>query len=104
MVLTVLLLATPAAANYPGFPDVPAMHPYFGAITDLASRGVINGYSSGNFGPGDPVARQQFAKMIVRAIGYPVSATDLCPSGDVPPGTDPAEPMYPDHYITVAAA
>jgi hypothetical protein len=91
------------------FPDVPAGSEFSEAITDLAQEGVISGYMNGNFGPRDPVTRQQFAKMIVRAVGYPVSTSDICPFLDVMPSTpghylDANDPLYPDHYISVAAA
>ena len=49
----------------------------------------------------------QFAKMIVLAMGsitsgYTVSENDICPFADVPAGT-PSNPLYPDHYVAVAA-
>ena len=69
LVALVVLVASLALASSPSFPDVPASNPYHTAITDLASRGVIGGYANGDFGPSDPVSRQQFAKMIVKALG-----------------------------------
>jgi len=91
------------------FPDVPAGSEYYEAVTYLAGEDVVSGYSDGRFGPRELVTRQQFAKMIVRAIGYPVFTSDICPFGDVPtsfPGhyVDPNDPLYPDHYVSVAAA
>ncbi len=62
------------------FSDVRADHPYYAAITDLASRGIISGYGGdreGLFGPSDLVRRQQFAKMIVGSLGLPVSEADF---------------------------
>jgi serine protease Do len=87
---------------------VPAGSDYYGAITYLAEEGVVSGYANGNFGPNDRVTRQQFAKMIVRAVGYAVFTSDVCPYTDVPtssPGhyVDDADPLYPDHYVAVAA-
>ena len=84
------------------FPDVPNTHPYYTAITDLASRGIIGGYGNGNFGPGDTVTRQQFAKMIVGTGGYPVSESDICPFGDVSKGG--AGTLFPDNFVAVCAA
>lgn len=84
------------------FPDVPAGHPYYAAITDLADRGVIAGYTNGDFGPGDQVKRQQFAKMIVLACGYPVSEADVCHFVDVEKSG--AGDLFPDNYIAVCAA
>jgi streptogramin lyase len=40
----------------------------FTAITELASRGAIFGYTNGNFGPSDPVQRAQMAALIARAM------------------------------------
>ncbi|MBN1321722.1 MAG: S-layer homology domain-containing protein [Thermoleophilia bacterium] len=93
-------VATLASAD-PAFPDVPSTHPYEEAIADLASRGIISGYQNGDFGPGDPVTRQQYAKMIVLAGGYPVSEGDVCPFADVAKGG--ADTFFPDNYIAVCA-
>lgn len=84
------------------FPDVPAGHPYHEAISDLANRGIIQGYAGGNFGPDDEVTRQQFAKMVVLAGEYPVDAGAVCPFADVADqmGNDP---LYPSKYVAVAA-
>jgi hypothetical protein len=107
--LAYMLTITATVVAAPAFPDVPSGSAYYTAVTYLAQKGVVSGYSSGNFGPGDSVTRQQFAKMIVRAVGYPVSTSDVCPFVDVQtsqPGSclDPNDPFYPDHYIAVAAA
>jgi hypothetical protein len=102
LVVMLLLLASPALAPAPSFPDVPGTHPYYGAIMDLANRSIVQGYTNRDFGPGDPVTRQQFAKMIVLTGGYPVSAADVCPFSDVDLSVPPD--LYPDHYVAVAAA
>ena len=88
-------------APTPGFPDVPTGHPYHDAIVDLASRGIINGYTNGDFGPGDLVTRQQFAKMVVLTGGYPVSELNVCLFLDVEWGG--LGSLYPDNYVSVAA-
>jgi hypothetical protein len=90
------------------FPDVPAGSEYYGAITYLADEGVVSGYPNGKFGTYDLVTRQQFAKMVVRAVGYAVFTSDVCPFSDVTlsyPGhyVDPNDSLYPDHYVAVAA-
>lgn len=90
-----------ALAAGPSFFDVYPTNPYYGAITDLAGRGIITGFQNGNFGPNDPVTRQQFAKMIVLTGGYPVSEVDVCPFTDVAvsgPGS-----LFPDNYVAVCA-
>jgi hypothetical protein len=104
IVLLALLISivSLALAVTPTFPDVPATHPYYAAITDLANRGIIGGYGSGLFGPGDPVTRQQFAKMIVLTGGYPVSEGNVCYFTDVEKSD--ASSLYPDNYVAVCAA
>jgi len=91
-----------AFADTVSFPDVPASHPYYTAILDLASRGIVGGYANGNFGPADDVARQQFAKMAVLTGGYPVSEANVCTFVDVPKGGPTT--LYADNYIAVCAA
>lgn len=86
------------------FADVLTSDPYFEQITELAERGIIDGFEDGTFRPDSPVTRQQFAKMIVKTMGYPVSEADICPFVDVPESTNPLEPLYPDHYVAVCAA
>ena len=51
-----------------GFPDVPSSRADYSAITELASRGTIRGYTSGNYGPDDKVQRAQMAALISRAM------------------------------------
>ena len=90
----------PQALN---FSDI-VSSPYQAAILDLASRGVINGFPDGTFRPQNPVTRQQFAKMIVKSLGLPVSLSDISPFVDVGFNLDPTDPLYPDHYIAVCFA
>jgi hypothetical protein len=62
LVLTIgLVLPSPAWA----FSDVDSAHPYAAAIDELAARGILSGRVDGTFGPDEPVARCQFAKLIV---------------------------------------
>ena len=91
-----------ALAGPSSFPDVYTTNPYYAAITALASQDIVSGFANGYFGPGDPVSRQQFAKMVVLAGEYPVSEANVCPFTDVVvsgPGT-----LYPDNYVAVCAA
>jgi hypothetical protein len=92
------------APHETSFSDVPASHHYAAQIDDLASRGIIAGYSDGAFRPDNPVMRQQFAKMIVKTLGLPVSDQDLCPFADVPSGLDGSDPLYPSAYVAVCAS
>ena len=100
--LALMLALTVPALAVNDFVDVPATHPYYAAITYLASRGVSDGYGDGSFGPGDPVTRQQFAKEIVRTLGLTVTGHEICPFGDVAKGTAGApDPFYPDKYVAL---
>ena len=84
------------------FSDI-AGSPYAAAITALADDGVVTGFEDGTFKPNNAVTRQQFAKMIVLALGLTVTGTEVCPFGDVPAqeGTDP---FYPSKYVAVCAS
>lgn len=83
-----------------GFSDVSGVHPYAAAISDLAARNIISGYQDGKFGPDDSVTRQQFAKMVVLAMGFAVTEEDSYGFPDVSP--IPAA-LYPYHFVAVAA-
>ena len=96
-------LASFALADAPSFPDVPATHQNYAAISDLASRGIVNGYANGYFGPDNGVTRQQFAKMIVLTMGLEVPADIVCPFGDVDQTPGTADPLYPAKYVAVCA-
>lgn len=39
------------------------------AVTELASKGIVNGKSKGTFAPGDYITREEFAKILVLAYG-----------------------------------
>jgi hypothetical protein len=91
------------------FNDVSPDHLYHDAIEGIAALGIITGFSDGTFRPDEPVTRQQFAKMIVRAMGYEASGADACLYGDVADSfagsfIDPTDPLYPDHYVAVCVA
>ena len=85
-----------------GFADV-AASPYEAAIHELADREIITGYEDGTFRPNNPVTRQQFAKMIVKALGLAVTGAEVCPFADVAAQTG-ADPFYPSKYVAVCAA
>ncbi len=93
------------------FPDVPADHPYYTAIEGMAEREIIQGYQNGNFGPADPVIRQQFAKMIVLTMAEydPVQFTPTTndtfafTDSDLLISQTPSGELYPYHYVSKAA-
>jgi hypothetical protein len=72
--LTITITADHSAvatfAARPSFPDVPADHPAYEAIGQLAARGIIRGYQDGRFGPKDSTLRAQMAALIARARGW----------------------------------
>ena len=80
-----LAYSAPARA----FSDVDPGYAYAAAIDQLADRAIISGRLDGTFGPDEPLARCQFAKLIVNTLGLP--HTDLAmPFQDVGPGDLPA--------------
>ena len=91
------------SAEPPDFSDV-TDSPYASAINELAARGIVSGYRDGTFRPGEPVSRQQFAKMIVKTLGLAVTGAEVCPFPDVGSGMDPWDSYYPDKYVAVCAA
>ena len=92
-----IALASPLRAPAAGFTDVPGDHPYRAAIADLADRHVTSGFQDGTYRPDDSISREQFAKLIVRALRLPVSDDNICAFTDVPTSTqssrlDPSDP------------
>jgi hypothetical protein len=78
---------------------------YEGAILNMTSRGFAGGYADNTFRPDNLLQRQQFAKMAVLTLGYPVSASDVSTFADTPAPYDPVNnPLYPGSYVAVAAA
>ncbi len=98
-----MLSASTAPAWGRSFPDVPAGYPYATAVAEVSAQGIMTGYDDGSFRPADPVTRQQFAKMVVVALGLPVTEGDACLFTDVARSSGP-DPLYPDHYVAVAAS
>lgn len=82
------------------FPDVPAYHTYSSAVTPLAAAGVISGFADGTFRPQQRVMRQQFAKMVLLALGWTPTEAMMSPFLDVERS---ATGLYPDHYVAMAA-
>ena len=90
------------STTLPRFADVSeATTPYWHQIGQLASLGVVSGFGDGLFHPEGSLLRQQFAKIVVRACGLPVSGSEICPFVDVAlqTGTDL---FYPYRYVAVA--
>jgi len=91
------------------FPDVPKDHPYATAIESIAERNIIEGYDNGYFGLGDPITRQQFAKMILLTMAvynpalYTPTLNDTYEFADSQSIERKAGELYPYHYIARAA-
>jgi len=97
--LVVFATAAPVLATPRTFSDVPETHPYYRAIEEMASAGIINGYLGGTFRPEELVTRQQFAKMIVLSLGLDPLPAAQSPFRDVDRGWP-----YPSGYVATAAA
>jgi uncharacterized protein YkwD len=88
----------------PLFTDVGSSTLYAEEIELLARRGYVNGYGDGTFGPYDRVTRQQFAKIIVLALGRTVSPVYASSFTDVTTTPSASDPLYPAGYIAACAA
>ena len=85
------------------FTDVNGSTLYAAEIELLAGRGIVTGYSNGAFGPYDRVTRQQFAKMVVLALGRTVTPVSYCLFTDVSSTPSATDPLYPAAYIATCA-
>ncbi len=61
------------------FGDVPAAHPFCGAIEWLAGQGITTGYPDGTFRPGEPVSREAMAAFLFRTMND--GADPVCNGG-----------------------
>ena len=52
------------------FPDVPAGQWYADAVAWASENGIVLGYGSGDFGPNDPVTREQMVAILYRYAVY----------------------------------
>lgn len=87
------------------FRDVPGMYSYRTAIEAMAEAGWIEGYvvpQGREFHPGALVTRAQFVKMLVGALGLPVSEGSGVAFDDLGPN-DPTS-LYPHDYVATALA
>lgn len=62
----VLPMATPVEAATTKFKDVPSSHWAYKAITEVAQKGLVNGYSDGTYKPSAQVTRAEFATFLSR--------------------------------------
>ena len=54
----------------PSFNDVDADNPFYEFIESARAEGLIKGYANGDFGPNNPILRQEVAKIAANAHGY----------------------------------
>ncbi|MBN1319854.1 MAG: S-layer homology domain-containing protein [Thermoleophilia bacterium] len=95
----ILTAAVPAPdPSGAGFADT-ASSPYGKAIYSLAAAGIVNGFTDGSFRPDATVARAQFAKMIVGALGVTPHSSTVTRFTDlgVPDTAD-----YPHKFVQAA--
>jgi|GEM_PF-3907272 len=61
----------PAVTGGAAFTDVTSDAWYADAVAWAVSKGIVNGYSDGRFGPDDKITREQLAVMFWRYVGKP---------------------------------
>ncbi len=97
-------LSSTSTPSSSGFSDVGSNTPYADEIGLLAGRNIVSGYGNGAFGPYDRVTRQQFAKMVILALGRTPSPISACSFMDVSSTPSGSDPLYPGGYVAACAA
>ena len=68
------------------------------AIVQLAARGIIKGYTDGNFYPTDTLPRAQIPILLIRALGWdtgqPVAAAPFTDLGGETPSSGAPSPSW----------
>ena len=79
MIVTVLwrLSGSPVVNYYMPFADVDQAAWYAEAVRWAASCGIVTGYDNGNFGPNDPITREQLAAILYRCAAYRQEDTSI---------------------------
>lgn len=62
-----LVLTSPLSVFAASFPDVSDSHTYAREIQYLKDKGIVNGYSDGNYHPEDQLTREAIVKIVVNA-------------------------------------
>ncbi|MDQ6694688.1 MAG: S-layer homology domain-containing protein [Chloroflexota bacterium] len=83
---TTQLGGTPPAPCTLGFPDVPVGSPFYEFVRCLTCRGIVSGFSDGNFRPGAFVTRGQLTKIVSNSAAFSDSVSGQTYE-DVPPGS-----------------
>ena len=92
MIVTVLwrLSGSPVVNYYMPFADVDQASWYAEAVRWAASCGIVAGYDNGNFGPNDPVTREQLAAILYRCAAYRQEDTSIGADTNILSFTDAA--------------
>ena len=92
MIVTVLwrLSGSPVVNYYMPFADVDQAAWYAEAVRWAASCGIIAGYGNGNFGPNDPITREQLAAILYRCAAYRQEDTSIGADTNILSFTDAA--------------
>ena len=79
MIVTVLwrLSGSPVVNYYMPFTDVDQASWYAEAVRWAASCSIVTGYDNGNFGPNDPITREQLAAILYRCAAYRQEDTSI---------------------------
>jgi hypothetical protein len=102
-------LETSYSGTPPNFPDVASSAWFYDYVETAYAHGIVNGYSSGDFGPGDAITREQIA--VIAKSGVDEAADASKRRSDYTAGaassvepTDPVTPTTPasDGDLTVA--
>ena len=92
MIVTVLwrLSGSPVVNYYMPFADVDQASWYAEAVRWAASCGIVAGYDNGNFGPNDPITREQLAAILYRCAAYRQEDTSIGADTNILSFTDAA--------------
>ena len=92
MIVTVLwrLSGSPVVNYYMPFADVDQAAWYAEAVRWAASCGIVTGYDNGNFGPNDPITREQLAAILYRCAAYRQEDTSIGADTNILSFTDAA--------------
>jgi len=82
MIVTILHRMEGKPELYPAsFADVSRSSYYASAVAWAAANGIVTGYSEEQFGPNDPITREQMAAMLYRYAGF--KGLDVSVDGDL---------------------
>ena len=101
-------LETSYSGTPPNFPDVASSAWFYDYAETAFAHGIVNGYSNGNFGPGDAITREQIAVIaqsgVVEAADSSKRRSDYTAgaASSVEPSETPVTPSTSDGDLNVA--